>query len=593
MNYLKPMLLALFVFVQHFVFGQCQGLATQPTDDCAAAPFRCLKGVCWHTSAEQKLDPTKEGFCSNCVFGTVINNPQYFWFTAKCESVSFTISVKNFIGGEAPLQAAIIRPPTQVTSACDEWTCDDVLVCLNGFYIANLYYDDFVPGETYLLLIDGFNGAVCDYEILDISGDGNGGDCIETDYKLDEIQSSISGPSEACSGGSPFYQVDSVPDALRYKWFINGVFSSEGGYQQSIKMPDNLPDSSIVELCVYALNGCDSTTSVCREVMILKFPETQLADTIVCKSKLPVFYEYIHRVTKKKIKVEMKEGPNKFRFINQKWCDSIVNINLIVLENPDSSQIDTAICFQNGDEQWHYTGNVKNYYPGKYIATLKTPKKDCDSIVHLNIIGISINPKIKATGTLNAIYPKDRYVDMDGSEGISGIFPTGVYEPGAITYEWTLPNGSKLKNGGILRTYKPGKYVLTICATKYGVTCCESVTYRISATGTDTPKDTMYGFRAFVYVPNAFSPNGDGNNDVFRIYDNEQSILNINKVVVYDRSGMAVYEESNTTPGEMRGWGGTNKSGTPQKEGVYTYYIEVVLSDLEVKVICGNVTLFP
>ena len=68
-------------------------------------------------------------------------------------------------------------------------------------------------------------------------------------------------------------------------------------------------------------------------------------------------------------------------------------------------------------------------------------------------------------------------------------------------------------------------------------------------------------------VPNAFSPNGDGINDYFNVYD-VKSIVSF-RAAIYNRWGTQLYswgiDEMNC---EECGWDGTYK-GSPVKDGVY------------------------
>ncbi|MBK9017998.1 MAG: gliding motility-associated C-terminal domain-containing protein [Saprospiraceae bacterium] len=48
-----------------------------------------------------------------------------------------------------------------------------------------------------------------------------------------------------------------------------------------------------------------------------------------------------------------------------------------------------------------------------------------------------------------------------------------------------------------------------------------------------------------VYVPNAFSPNGDGTNDVFMIFSDTKSVLKVNSFLVFNRWGESVYQYFN------------------------------------------------
>lgn len=68
-------------------------------------------------------------------------------------------------------------------------------------------------------------------------------------------------------------------------------------------------------------------------------------------------------------------------------------------------------------------------------------------------------------------------------------------------------------------------------------------------------------------MPNAFSPNGDGINDIYKAKNGWKSIVEFH-AVIYNRWGQKIFEWKN--PAE--GWDGTHK-GTPVKDGVY--YCEV------------------
>lgn len=90
-------------------------------------------------------------------------------------------------------------------------------------------------------------------------------------------------------------------------------------------------------------------------------------------------------------------------------------------------------------------------------------------------------------------------------------------------------------------------------------------------------------------VPDAFTPNGDGNNDYFTVFGNNISRYEIR---IYNRWGELVYHSTDATELNdlSRGWNGT-LNNTPQSAGTFAYYIIATGNDgqqLEKK---GNVTL--
>jgi gliding motility-associated-like protein len=68
-------------------------------------------------------------------------------------------------------------------------------------------------------------------------------------------------------------------------------------------------------------------------------------------------------------------------------------------------------------------------------------------------------------------------------------------------------------------------------------------------------------------MPSAFTPNGDGHNDVFRVPPSSPVVLR--RLAVYDRKGVLVF----STEHADEGWDG-NFNGHQQPEGVYVWWIE-------------------
>jgi gliding motility-associated-like protein len=86
------------------------------------------------------------------------------------------------------------------------------------------------------------------------------------------------------------------------------------------------------------------------------------------------------------------------------------------------------------------------------------------------------------------------------------------------------------------------------------------------------------------FIPSAFTPNGDGRNDVFRILNMKyQKLLDFR---VYNRWGQQIFQTTDVS----KGWDGTF-NGTPQDMGVYNYVIIVARPDGTEKTYTGAVSL--
>jgi len=87
------------------------------------------------------------------------------------------------------------------------------------------------------------------------------------------------------------------------------------------------------------------------------------------------------------------------------------------------------------------------------------------------------------------------------------------------------------------------------------------------------------------YLPNAFTPNGDGRNDIFRMINAQYDKLV--QFIIFNRWGQMVYDNS-TDIGQ--GWDGTF-NGVPQDMGTYYYNIIVSTPEGINKNFKGDITL--
>tara|TARA_R110001592_G_scaffold88299_17_gene260103 strand:+ start:888 stop:4184 length:3297 start_codon:yes stop_codon:yes gene_type:complete len=85
------------------------------------------------------------------------------------------------------------------------------------------------------------------------------------------------------------------------------------------------------------------------------------------------------------------------------------------------------------------------------------------------------------------------------------------------------------------------------------------------------------------HVPGAFSPNGDGNNDMLYVYGGQIETISI---AIFDRWGELVWQTKDKT----EGWDGTYK-GKKASAGVYVYKMKVIYWEGDVEAKSGNITL--
>ena len=107
-------------------------------------------------------------------------------------------------------------------------------------------------------------------------------------------------------------------------------------------------------------------------------------------------------------------------------------------------------------------------------------------------------------------------------------------------------------------------------------------------------KDTFHLFVKEIikaFIPNIFTPNGDGKNDYFMIMGDISNIKMINLLQVFNRWGGLIYEGRDLFPNDVQqGWDGTIQ-GKSADEGLYVYLAKVQLLNDKIKTLSGDILL--
>jgi len=134
---------------------------------------------------------------------------------------------------------------------------------------------------------------------------------------------------------------------------------------------------------------------------------------------------------------------------------------------------------------------------------------------------------------------------------------------GNFTYSWSPTDGLSCNNDCSNVTIVPaGDISYTVIAID-SRGCADTANVFVEIRDTLDPNSEV----AFFYVPNAFSPNGDGINDEFMVTLSNYGFF---RMLIFDRWGEKLFETNNP----FDGWDGTFK-GAVLNPGVYVYYIDV------------------
>jgi gliding motility-associated-like protein len=148
------------------------------------------------------------------------------------------------------------------------------------------------------------------------------------------------------------------------------------------------------------------------------------------------------------------------------------------------------------------------------------------------------------------------WMPVAGAAGYSVSVDNGV--------TWTAPSSGVTGTTHEVTGLQPNDQV-TIQVKALGETECQNSAAGSAFNMASNPLGDQF------FVPNAFSPNGDGLNDVWLIYGNSIAKLH---VIVWNQYGQKIFESSS----QQQGWDGTFK-GKVQPVGVYVYHLEVTFLD--------------
>lgn len=217
-----------------------------------------------------------------------------------------------------------------------------------------------------------------------------------------------------------------------------------------------------------------------------------------------------------------------------------------------------------------------------------------DSVIVGSSVGSSINiqPSVTQYVYVTASSATGCVVN-DSIQVFVGNIPNGVVV--ATASEYLVAEGSNVtligQPNGYSYSWTPTQGLSNPNAQTTNALVEESTLFTLSVTdGICTKSDTVlvktYGFicgEPYIFIPNAFSPNGDQENDVLYV---RGALIEDMIFRVYDRWGELVFESFDRS----EGWNGEFR-GKPLDPDTYDYYLKVTCVDDLESIITGNVTL--
>ena len=457
----------------------------------------------------QCLQPSFSTITDTACFSYTINNQTY------TTSGTYTQTLINALGCDSIITLNLSIGGLVVTSAitaCNSYTWQGQAYTSSGNYSV-MYTDRFGCDSSYNLnltinhnVLTTINTSICEGQIY--AGHSTTGTYVDT--------------YTAANGCDSIRTLNLIVRPKAYATINATICEGQNyeGYTISGTFTDTYPAS----------NGCDSI----RTLLLRVNPRSYFSKSVsICQGE---FY-YAGNAN------QTTSGIYRDTISNSFGCDSVITTNLIVNPNPipDLGQ-DKSICSQTSvilnpgsfnSYLWQDMSTQPSFSAntiGQYWVKVKN-SFNCTASDTINILSINNSP----TNFLKKI-------DSICSGKDLTIKPISNF----TSYLWST--GSSNNN---ISVQSPGKYWLKVM----DVNGCF---------GNDTINVIPKNCFSEIYFPNAFTPNGDGKNDFFKVavYGNLVSF----SLQIFNRYGQLVFQSTDF----QKGWDGFYKGGI-YASGVFTW----------------------
>ena len=276
-----------------------------------------------------------------------------------------------------------------------------------------------------------------------------------------------------------------------------------------------------------------------------------------------------------------------FARVTTDYCVKIIPFHVTVINLEITAYQDYLLCFENevslqvqcggGTPPYQYlwqlgdgeTSTDQNptfapHHTTNYVVTVTDANGCTTSVVgQIKVREGTFQDSLQAWCSVNEIlaYHEATLFSTDYGDGYA--------------YQWTPAQNLTTPHQPTTITVPEETTTYTVIVTDtFGCSLSDTVTIKVLPVSCDMP---------FVFIPNSFTPNGDGVNDILFV---RSDILVECYFVIYDRWGEKIFETHDQTVG----WDGTFKQKESQR-GTYDYYFKGKCMDGDELELKGNVTL--
>jgi gliding motility-associated-like protein len=407
----------------------------------------------------------------------------------------------------------------------------------------------------------------------------------------------IVGAIEKCAQTGIAYtaNINSEDSIINYTWQLDNTII---GNKDSVYYYFPQAGNHLLTFTVNTKYGCQETTDTAITIRPLPVPAASPKDTTVCIGSLVplhasdgIQYNWWPQTN---LTNPASSSPVATANTSTRYYVEVTNNFGCVQKDSIMIHADSKVSLQHSNDaiicrgdrtRLSATGNARQFEwtpsTGLSDNTIASPWASPQITTLYQIVGYSTNTCPNDTGFVKVIVGDIPTVDLGPDRSVEAgqiVDLRPATSTDVIRYNWQPSTGLSCNTCSTPRLIadKEISYRLTV-STQYN--CQASDDIRIFVTCG----------KGSVHIPNAFTPNGDNNNDFF--YIKGYGLSKIKSLRIFNRWGQMVFNRENFSPNDKNaGWDGKVKGQVPES-GAFVYVAEVICNEGKVLPLKGTVML--
>lgn len=400
------------------------------------------------------------------------------------------------------------------------------------------------------------------------------------------VKSAVAGISadifEVCKGQNVKLQANAT-NAMSYTWdFGDGSLSNSSNTTQQYAYSSS--GNYYVGLLIKDVNGCTGSARLDKMINVHPDPVITIAplNAWICKGAAPLPISasggevYTWSANDGTLSAVDVPNPTASPIVTStyhlKVADNIGCKNetdyVVKVVQPITVKAnrDTAVCMGNGMQFFASGASTYqwiNFTEGLSNTNISSPTTTVRNTATYTVKGFDDYGCFTSTANVKVTALELPTVNAGADVKVLATTPVQLNAQGSsdvITWAWTPAKSLSCDN-----------CAAPVCTPLSEMTYKVTVTNKSKCQASDEVMVKLECEAARVRVPNVFSPNDDGNNDLFII----KGIGLVKHLIIFDRWGTKVFERSNFVAADRSScWDGM-RNGMPVPAGTYVYFVEL------------------